>query len=137
MRCLVDSRNRTSTTGETRMRQRLSLATVSLLFVAGCSDPAAFSLSDTASRQLLPGDVGGVGVPGRVPVWVDPSTLGNSSITERDSRIGIGTDNPVTVLHVQTTLPPGVGPDAFHAGGPAAGYSFNNRETVDAIALPA
>ena len=47
-----------------------------------------------------------VGAPGIIPVWISPTTFGNSALAEYGTNIGIGTTTPATILDVNgaTTL---------------------------------
>src|SRR5882724_9972437 len=46
------------------------------------------------------GNVTGSGTAGQITKWTGATTLGDSLITESSGKIGIGTTNPISLLHV-------------------------------------
>src|SRR5262245_3537349 len=51
------------------------------------------------------GNVTGSGTAGQITRWTGTSTLGDSVLTEKDGKIGIGTTNPVSLLHILGSQP--------------------------------
>jgi Chaperone of endosialidase len=56
---------------------------------------------NTLTISSTGGSIGGSGTANRVPRFSGPSTLGDSSIIQSGSNIGIGTTTPSATLHVQ------------------------------------
>jgi len=61
----------------------------------GCLTFVLLSLVLSAAAQ-----VAGTGTTGYVPIWTDSTTLGDSTIFEKNSAVGIGTSAPTATLNV-------------------------------------
>jgi hypothetical protein len=61
----------------------------------------SFLIALFVSGSIAEAQVGGSGTPGKVPVWVDSATLGDSVLTQDPSgNIGLGTATPAVKLDV-------------------------------------
>ncbi len=59
------------------------------------------AFSNVAGAPLpVAGSSSGQGTAGYLPVWIAPTTLGNSIVAQTESGIGIGTSSPATMLDV-------------------------------------
>ena len=52
-----------------------------------------------------PGNVTGSGTAGQITKWTGTLTLGDSILTEKDGKIGLGTTSPVSLLHILGSHP--------------------------------
>jgi hypothetical protein len=112
-------------------RAMLSSTCLIVLFLSGALAYAQGVAVDAARRH-----VGGTGTPGRVPVWVDPNTIGDSAITQGSDGslnvngtamfgLSITTSNPngVGVVGVNTSTDPG-GNGVFGEVRATTGFAF-------------
>lgn len=71
-----------------------------LEFADGTVQTTGLSGRKDAQGNIIP-SVAGTGTSGQIAKWTDSSgTLGNSAITESNNNIGIGTNNPLSLLHI-------------------------------------
>src|SRR5262249_30017631 len=52
-----------------------------------------------------PSNVTGSGTAGQITKWTGTTTLGDSVLTEKDGKVGLGTTNPVSLLHILGSHP--------------------------------
>ena len=51
------------------------------------------------------GNVTGGGTAGQITKWTGATTIGDSILTEKDSKVGLGTTNPVSLVHILGSHP--------------------------------
>jgi hypothetical protein len=63
----------------------------------------AGTASDAAQQGSGPATVTGTGTKNFIPIWTSTTALGNSTIFETASKVGVGTTTPATVLDINGT----------------------------------
>lgn len=70
------------------------------IFREGQDLEKAPTLVQLAANDKPSGNVTGSGTAGQITKWTDATTLGDSVITENSGKVGIGTSNPISLLHI-------------------------------------